>query len=360
MPGAYEDGLPFDLPEVPEDVAETITTMRPMFKHKANGLRGRSTHTNGVAARATYTPVAQPSELPPNGFLFGDLEPREAVIRHSNIQGILPHDDCRYTGRGGTIRIHYRDADGNDRAHDLLMNTGQTFLSRTANDFLDFLRIPDHETRAAHFVKFPRIPAGIVDAYRNPASYAHLHYYSQITHGYGADHICRFRLVPRAADGTPGPEVDPLVVPLPEVPADDPPLYFERSPDDPRSPTHLADDYKARAASGGADYLLQVQVRERPTGSLELYDSSLPWGDEKPWVTAGRLTTTGALTDEEMAALHFNPGRVHPDLPLPVPEDIGDPRTVAVVRSHVYLAVAELRASGFDPEVLERTTPPEA
>jgi len=91
---------------------------------------------------------------------------------------------------------------------------------------------------------------------------------------------------------------------------------------------------------------------------LELYDSSLPWGDDEPWVSVGRLTTTQALGEEEMAALHFNPGRVHPDLALPLPADIHDPRTVAVVRSHVYLAVAELRASGFDPAVLERNTPP--
>ena len=104
-----------------------------------------------------------------------------------------------------------------------------------------------------------------------------------------------------------------------------------------RGADYLQEDLAARLADSPAAFALLVQIAEEGDA---VDDPSIPWPEERPWVTIGRLEITGLAHDREQGddVLVFDPTRVTDGIELS-----DDP--ILRFRTHAY-AESVLRRTG--------------
>jgi catalase len=104
-----------------------------------------------------------------------------------------------------------------------------------------------------------------------------------------------------------------------------------------RGPDYLQEDLARRLAAGPGAFTLAVQIAEDGDA---VDDPSVPFPDDRPWVTVGRIEITGIARDREQGGdvLVFDPTRVTDGIELS-----DDP--ILRFRTHAY-AESVLRRSG--------------
>jgi catalase len=257
--------------------------------------RCRALHAKGTWCRGRFTPTSEAAVLSRAAHLQD--EPASALIRFSNASGDPDSDDADRDGRGMAVKL--RLADGAET--DILATMAPTFVARTPEDFLEFLRLrrpddatgqPDMEGLGAYLQAHPEATTAIqaVLGPEPPASFATLTYHSphafRLVSSTGADTWVRYRWRPGAGE--------------------------LRIPD-------------AEARGMGRDYLsaeLAERLREVPV-EFELVlqlagegdpleDSTAVWPEERETVVAGVLEISEQIPDPETdgALVVFDPTRI--------------------------------------------------
>jgi catalase len=256
----------------------------------------RAAHAKGTLCAATFAPAADAGRLTRAAHFRNG--PVRAHVRFSNGSGdpAAPDFEPR-EGRGMATKFYLDDG----TTTDIVGITLPAFFVGTVDGFFDFCRarVPDPATGEPHpdaigafLEKHPEaLTAGAaVLSATPPESYLRCAYNS--LHAYRFDDdadgsmFVRYRWVPDAGEAS---------------------LSLEDA--EARGPDYLQDDLATRLADDDAGFTLRVQVAENGD---PVDDPSIPWPDERPWVTLGRLEVTGLAHDREQGddILVFDPTRV--------------------------------------------------
>jgi catalase len=269
------------------DAIEAISGPHPGF---------RAAHAKGTLCAATFVPASDAGRLT-RAAHFRD-GPVRAHVRFSNGSGdpAAPDFEPR-EGRGMATKFYLDDG----TTTDIVGITLPAFFVGTVDGFFDFCRarVPnpatgeqDPDAIGAFLEKHPEAltaGAAILTA-APPESYLRCAYNS--LHAYrfdddaGGSCFVRYRWVPDAGEASLSPE---------DAEA--------------RGPDYLQDDLATRLEDDTAAFTLSVQVAE---DGDPVDDPSIPWPEERPWVTLGRLELTGVAHDREQGddILVFDPTRV--------------------------------------------------
>ena len=256
----------------------------------------RAAHAKGTLCAATFTPTPDAATLT-RAAHFGN-GPVRAHVRFSNGSGdpAAPDFEPR-EGRGMATKFYLVDG----TTTDIVGITLPAFFVGEVDGFFDFCRarVPDPATGepnpdaiAAFLEKHPEAltAAAAVLGAAPPESYLRCVYKS--LHAYrfvddaGGSRFVRYRWVPDDGEASLSPE---------DAKA--------------RGPDYLQEDLAARLATDTAAFTLSVQVAENGD---PVDDASVPFPDERPWITLGRLEITGLAHDREQGddVLVFDPTRV--------------------------------------------------
>ena len=304
----------------------------------ANAIYGshphrRALHAKGIWCEGSFSATPKAGELCRAAHFQGDRV--AALIRFSNGSGDPECHDAGREARGMAVKL--RPENGSET--DILATSNPAFVTRTAEEFLELLRLrrPDPDTGqpdmeklgaflAAHPESQPAIQATI--GVEPPASFAQLAYRSPHT----------FKLVDTAGEGTW--------------------VRYRWRPE--AGEAHLPDD---EARQLGRDYLreeLTERLHDGPAGFELLFhipadgdpldDPTAVWPDDREMVAAGRLEVTGIVDDPEAEDRIevFDPTRIVDGIELS-----GD--VILHARPRAY-SVSAYRRLGID--VANPSTPP--
>jgi len=284
----------------------------------------RAAHAKGTLCAATFTPAPEARSVSRAAHLRDG--PVRAHVRLSNGSGdpAAPDFEPR-EGRGMATKFYLPDG----TTTDVVGITLPAFFVNTVDGFFDFCRArtpdpatgePDPAAIGTFLEQHPEaLTAGAaVLAATPPESYLRCVYNS--LHAYrfvddsGSGRFGRYRWEPDAGENA---------IPLEDAEA--------------RGPDYLQDDLARRLAAGPAAFTLGLQIAE---DGDPVEDPSIPFPDERPWVTLGRIEITGLAHDRERGddVLVFDPTRVTDGIELS-----DDP--ILRFRTHAY-AESVLRRTG--------------
>ena len=284
----------------------------------------RAAHAKGTLCAATFTPAPDARTLS-RAAHFCD-GPVRAHVRFSNGSGdpAAPDFEPR-EGRGMATKFYLPDGSTTD----VVGITLPAFFVNTVDGFFDFCRArtpepatgePDPTAIGTFLEQHPEaLTAGAaVLAATPPESYLRCVYNS----------LHAYRFVDDSGSGRYGryrwdPETGEASISIDDAEA--------------RGPDYLQDDLAARLGTGPAAFTLAAQIAEDDD---PIADPSIPFPDERPWVTLGRLEITGLAHDREQGedVLVFDPTRVTDGIELS-----DDP--ILRFRTHAY-AESVLRRTG--------------
>jgi catalase len=293
-----------------------------------NALSGRhdgkrALHAKGTLCAGVFTSAPAARALSVAAHFQGD--PVRAHVRFSNGGGDPVGKDGAREARGMAVKLYL----GNSTTTDLVCVTSPVFVTRTPEDFLEFMlaRRPDPDTgqpdmeRLGKFLgAHPEAMPAIQHTVGNPppvsyltCAYNSLHAY-RLTAADGQQRFIRYRWEPAAGEASVAEDEEGgLAVD-----------YLQR-------------DLNERLAAGPARFTLTAVVAEPgdPVG-----DCTAAWPQERERVTLGTLEVTGPSTDRERDGdiLVFDPTRVTDGI-----ECSDDP--ILLFRPHAY-AESVYRRSG--------------
>jgi catalase len=297
------------------DAIEAIIGHHPGF---------RAAHAKGTLCAATFTPTAEAASLTRAAHFRNG--PVRAHVRFSNGSGnpTAPDFEPR-EGRGMATKFYLPDG----TTTDIVGITLPVFFVNTVDGFFDFCRArtpdpatgePDPAAIGAFLEQHPEaLTAGAaVLAATPPESYLRCAYNS--LHAYrfvddnGGSRYGRYRWEPDAGEAS---------------------LSVEEA--EARGPDYLQDDLATGLADSPAAFTLSVQIADAGDA---VDDPSIPWPEERPRVTIGRLEVTELAHDREQGddVLVFDPTRVTDGIELS-----NDP--ILRFRTHAY-AESVLRRTG--------------
>jgi catalase len=284
----------------------------------------RAVHAKGTLCAAAFTPSADASRLSKAAHFGGEAV--RAHVRFSNGSGNPNAPDFEpREGRGMATKFYLDDG----TTSDVVAINLPAFFVNTVDGFLDFCRArvpdpatgePDPAAIGAFLEQHPEaLTAGAAVLAATPpesylrCAYNSLHAYRFVDDSGGGRYV-RYRWEPEAGEAS---------------------LSTEEA--EARGPDYLQDDLASRLADGPAALTLSVQIAEDGDA---IDDPSIPWPDERPSVTMGRLEITGLAHDREQGddVLVFDPTRVTDGIELS-----NDP--ILRFRTHAY-AESVLRRSG--------------
>ncbi|HMF04099.1 MAG TPA: catalase family peroxidase [Acidimicrobiia bacterium] len=284
----------------------------------------RAAHAKGTLCAATFTPTPEARSVSRAAHL-GD-GPVRAHVRFSNGSGdpAAPDFEPR-EGRGMATKFYLPDG----TTTDIVGITLPAFFVNTVDGFFDFCRArtpdpatgePDPAAIGTFLEQHPEaLTAGAaVLAATPPESYLRCTYNSlhayRFVDGSGNSTFGRYRWEPEAGESA---------IALEDAEA--------------RGPDYLQDDLARRLSAGPAGFTLGVQIAEDRD---PVHDPSIPFPDERPWITLGRIEITGLAHDREQGddVLVFDPTRVTDGIELS-----DDP--ILRFRTHAY-AESVLRRTG--------------
>ncbi|KAF6158732.1 hypothetical protein GIB67_040246 [Kingdonia uniflora] len=275
-----------------------VTTMK---------VKSRYFHRIGVGGKGVLKMF---DELPglPSHKIFQTGKSFPVVIRHSN--SLSADDDARIDARGAALRIITDDGKSYSPLLDLTLKTGNAFYARTISDFASWL-VCGLSAREEYVKRSPHVRDAVWNSLRNAASYAEMHYYSNVCRIFrfanGQEMYVKFKLRPFDDQiGEDSGQVEPMGVLPPETGA------IPRAENDTRPLLFLADDFQKRVSSPcGVHYIFQLQCRSVPKNECErenVLDCTRPWDQtEFPFIDVGEITIDQNLTKGESEELEFNP-----------------------------------------------------
>ncbi len=241
----------------------------------------RALHTKGSWCEGTFTATPAAGELCRAFHLRGD--PVSALIRFSNASGKPDAHDADREARGMAVKLR-----GDGAEIDILATTTPTFVTRTPEDFLEFmrLRLPDPETGEPNMERLgaflgahPECQTAIQATIGGEplASFATAPYFSPHTFWLidadGDRHPVRYRWLPDAGEHHLADE---------EARA--------------RGRNYLHEELTERLAEGSMRFRLLFQ---RPSADDPLDDATALWPEDRELVEAGELEITAVVDDPE-------------------------------------------------------------
>jgi catalase len=253
----------------------------------ANAIYGqhphrRALHAKGVWCEGTFTATPAAARLSRAAHLRGDAV--AALIRFSSGGGNPDEDDGQREARGMAVKLRPRDGEETD----ILAVTTPAFVVRTAEEFLELLRLrepdpetgqPDLEGLGAFLAAHPESQAAVQATVGRepPASFATLAYRSphsfKLVDGDGRGTWVRYRWRPEAGEET--------------IPDDE---ARERGRD------YLGVELAERLSFGSVAFELLFQLASEGD---PLDDPTALWPEERELVLAGRLEIVRVIDDPE-------------------------------------------------------------
>jgi hypothetical protein len=343
--------------DIDEDFKKVIQEMTDLFVRVSTVVRGRGTHTTGVAARGIARMIT-PEGFPDNEFMrFGKVYP--VVVRHATPRTALVPDpdptkppnvdtDDR-TLDGGAMSIKFLEA--NDQSglgfQDLMMNTGRVLFIRSARAFNTMIHTPFGRRKPLLRVKgrddWVIDDDKLTEAYRT-GSFTEFYYHSQIAYEFtdsvGTMRYLKFRSIP----GDRGPERG-LFPPSIRAGGD---TFAPRWADDRRAEDFRRTDFETRVNHLSVGYILQAQLH--PSGDTDALNPSEYWEERHcPWLDVAQLHLTQTLTHDEMDALEFDANRTHDCVNLPLARTADDYASMGHARALIYWTAREARRRSPQP-----------
>ena len=284
----------------------------------------RAVHAKGTLCAATFTPAPEARELSRAAHFQGD-EVR-AHVRFSNGSGNPEGPDSEpREGRGMATKFYLPDGSTTD----IVAITLPAFFVRTVEAFLEFTRArrpdpetgePDPEAIGAFIEAHPEslTAAGAVITATPPESYLRCAYNSlhafRFLDADGGSRFVRYRWEPEAGEAN-----------------------IDAADAEGLGPDYLQEDLAERLASGPGAFSLTVQIAGEGD---DVDDPTVPWPEDRPTATLGRLEITGLAHDREQGddVLVFDPTRLTDGIE---PSD----DEILNFRTHAY-AESVLRRSG--------------
>jgi catalase len=252
----------------------------------------RAVHAKGSCARGTFVASPAAAELCVAPHLQGEQIP--VMVRFSGGSGKPTRADGAHDERGLAVKFHLPDGSTTD----IVSLTLPVFFVRTPEDFLAFLESqcpdpaigkPDLDRIGAFVDAHPetQLAVGFVMMTMAPASFAGctfngIHAF-RWTGPDGEARWVRYRWVPDQEAAT---LTDPETRAL--------------------GKDYLHEELERRLGAGTIGYELRVQIGE---DGDDPNDPTVPWPEERTWVTVGRMTLTG-FAGKECEPMIFDPGRV--------------------------------------------------
>jgi catalase len=252
----------------------------------------RAVHAKGSCARGTFVASQAAAELCVAPHLQGEQIP--VTVRFSGGSGKPTRADGAHDERGLAVKFHVPDGSTTD----IVSLTLPVFFVRTPEDFLAFLESqrpdpatgkPDLDRISAFVDAHPetQLAVGFVMMTMAPTSFAGCTFNGiHAFHWTGPDgeaRWVRYRWVPDQEAAT---LTDPETRAL--------------------GKDYLHEELERRLGAGTIGYELRVQIGEEGD---DPNDPTVPWPEERTWVTVGRMTLTG-FAGKECEPMIFDPGRV--------------------------------------------------
>ncbi len=257
----------------------------------------RALHAKGSLLSGEFTPSPEAATLTTAPHLQGDSS--RVTVRFSNGNGDPTVPDATQDGRGIAVKLYLADG----ATTDLLAISRSTFVVRTPEDFLEFMRArkpdpdtgqPNMEILGAWLGEHPEAQAAVQEQFASkpPVSYAQLAYNSihafRFTGPDGTERWVRYRFEPEAGEAT---------------------LTEEEGAE--RQPDYLQTEILERVEGGGAAFTLHAVIG---ADGDDPDDPTVAWPQERERVELGRLELTRRETERETGddVLVFDPTRVAP------------------------------------------------
>jgi catalase len=273
----------------------------------------RAVHAKGVVCTGTFRPAATAASVSRAPHLQG--APVPITVRLSDFGGVptVPDGDPLASPRGMAIKFHLPG--GTDT--DIVAHSYDGFPTRTAEEFLDFVRalaasgpgVPSPKPIETFMARHPQARRFAEAPKPTPASFATESYYAVNAFRFidqkGNSRYGRYRIRPVQGEE-----------------------YLSSADAARRPPDFLFHELEKRLGGGPATFRLFVQIAAAgdPTD-----DGSLPWPEDRPQVELGTIEVTDMVADSQAVEreLIFDPTRLTDGIELS-----DDP--LPLVRSAIY------------------------
>jgi catalase len=252
----------------------------------------RPAHAKGILLKGTFTPSKEAFSLTRAPHIQRASTP--VTVRLSNFAGIptVPDNDPQGASpRGCAIRFHL-----DEHVHtDIVAHSVDTFPSRTAEDFLDFLNAliatdpaGPHPNAIEQFLGTHPAALVFVQAPKPiPTSFAKESFFAvsafKFTNADGVSQYGRYRILPVAGNE-----------------------YLDDAAAAAKTPNFLFDEIKDRAAKGPVKYRIVAQLAKDGDTTD---DATVRWPEDRPQLTLGEISLTAIAPDDptEQQRIIFDP-----------------------------------------------------
>jgi catalase len=252
----------------------------------------RPAHAKGILLTGVFTPSSAATSLTRAPHIQRDSTP--VTVRFSNFAGIptvADNDPQNASPRGCAIRFHLTE-----HSHtDIVAHSVDTFPSRTAEEFLDFINAliatdpaGPHPNAIEQFLSthpaaltFVQTPKPI------PTSFARESFFAvsafKFTNADGAFRYGRYRVLPVAGNE-----------------------YLDEAGAAAQTPSFLVDEIGERVTKGPVKFRIVVQLAK---DGDTLDDATVRWPEDRPQVTFGEISLTGITPNNssEQQRIIFDP-----------------------------------------------------
>ena len=252
----------------------------------------RPAHAKGILLTGTFTPSSDAVSLTRAPHIQRSSTP--VTVRLSDFAGIptVPDNDAQNASpRGCAIRFHF-----DEHVHtDIVAHSVDTFPSRTAEEFLEFLNAliatdpaGPHPNAIEMFLGAHPAALAFVQAPKPiPTSFAKESFFAvsafRFTNAGGVSRYGRYRILPGAGNE-----------------------YLDDAGAAAKTPNFLFDELKERVAKGPVKFRIVVQfAKEGDT----VDDATVRWPEDRPQLTFGEISLTAIAPDNagEQQQLIFDP-----------------------------------------------------
>jgi catalase len=252
----------------------------------------RPAHAKGILLKGAFTPSKEAISLTRAPHIQRASTP--VTVRLSNFAGIptvADNDQQNASPRGCVIRF-----DLDEHVHtDIVAHSVDTFPSRTAEDFVDFLNAliatnpaGPHPNAIEQFLGAHPAALAFVQAPKPiPTSFARESFFAvsafKFTNANGVSQYGRYRILPVAGNE-----------------------YLDDAASAAKTPNFLFDELKERIANGPIKYRIVVQLAKDGDTTD---DATVRWPEDRPQLTLGEISLTSIAPDNptEQQRLIFDP-----------------------------------------------------
>jgi catalase len=252
----------------------------------------RPAHAKGILLTGVFTPSSEAASLTRAPHIQHDTTP--VTMRFSDFAGIptiSDNDPQDASPRGCAIRFHL----GEHTHTDIVAHSVDSFPSRTAEEFLDFLNAliatdpaGPHPNAIEQFLSAHPAALTFVQAPKPiPTSFARESFFAvsafKFTNANGAFRYGRYRLLPAAGNE-----------------------YLDEVGAGAQTSNFLFDEIEERVAKGAVKFRIVVQLAK---DGDTIDDATVRWPDDRPQVTFGNISLTGITPNNagEQQHIIFDP-----------------------------------------------------